>query len=128
MSRRGPERSRRLSPSDVNVLATVPESITPQQLEQLAGQLTLPNTGRVPVEFARFAERGIEAADGATLSTIAAQNGIELDALVRLNPGLASKPIDGGTPVVLSRGIQPAQIALLSPAVPDTLILRNLPT
>ena len=68
--------------SDVNTLATVAELITPEELENLDDQLSLPGSGRVPVSFARRV------------------------------PG----------------GLIPAQIALLSPAVRDTLILRNLPS
>jgi hypothetical protein len=78
--------------------------------------------------LARFDEaRHIVAAESETLTQIAASNGISLDELFRLNPDPTSAdPLPKGSGVVVFRGIRPAQLALLSPDVPDTLILKEV--
>jgi len=114
--------------SDVNGLMTVTESVTPEELRGLATRVTLPASGRVPVALARPADTTVQADASASLSSIAAEHGVDLETVVRLNPDLVGKPLTTGTKVTIGRGIRPAQIALLSPAVRDTLILRNLPT
>jgi hypothetical protein len=115
--------------SDIDTLDVVPESITLEGLGGLASELARPARDRVPVELARFQEDALEieadTTEG-TLAAVAARTGATLQTLVRLNPDLACKPLETGTRVVLRRGIRPAQIALLSASVPDTLILRNV--
>jgi hypothetical protein len=53
---------------------------------------------------------------------------VSVGSLVRLNPSLAGAAVEGGTQVTIGRGLKPAQIALLSPTLADTLILRNVPS
>ena len=82
-------------------------------------------------ELARFEESVHEVqgdADGTeTLTEIAALYGLTLEQLLRLNPGVAEAELTAGQLLVVGRGLRPAQLALLSPAVPDTLILKEIP-
>jgi hypothetical protein len=62
-----------------------------------------------------------------SLTLVAARNGISVAELLRLNPGLApAEPLPAGTRVVVFDGVRPAQLVLLSPAVPATLILKEV--
>ena len=63
---------------------------------------------------------------GDTLSMIAAANGLSLDELVVLNPGLTGADPDGRT-LVLARRFAPAQLAVLTDDVVETLRLRRIP-
>jgi len=47
--------------------------------------------------------------------------------LAALNPQLTSATLTAGMQLVAFRGIRPAQLALLSPDVPQTLLLRSIP-
>jgi hypothetical protein len=115
--------------SDVDTLDVVPEGITPEGLGDLASRLAKAPRDRIPVELARFQEDALDIdahTTERTLAAVAVRTGVMLQTLVRLNPDLAGKPLATGSRVVLRRGIRPAQIALLSASVPDTLILRNV--
>ncbi|HEY3005226.1 MAG TPA: putative baseplate assembly protein [Kribbellaceae bacterium] len=120
---------------DVDVFAGVPGSMTPAGLQKLASTLTTPN----PVVAARQASYEIEYHDvtppdggdtasyGESLTLVAARNGITVAELLRLNPGLPpAEPLPAGTRVVVFAGVRPAQLVLLSPAVPATLILKEV--
>jgi predicted phage baseplate assembly protein len=112
---------------DVDVFAGVAGSLTPAQLDTLGETLSRANPV-VPANLARFAEtRYTVEATTETLTRIAAANGISVAALLRLNPDLTSAdPLPRGRMVVVFRGIRPAQLVLLSPDVPDTLILKEV--
>jgi predicted phage baseplate assembly protein len=112
---------------DIDVFAGVEGSLTPADLDGLADRLSTPQAV-VPSRLGRFDEtRHIVAAESETLTQIAASNGISVDELFRLNPDLTSAdPLPMGSSVVVFRGIRPAQLALLSPDVPDTLILKEV--
>ncbi|WP_158891563.1 putative baseplate assembly protein [Amycolatopsis anabasis] len=112
---------------DVDVFAGVPGDITPARLAELAETLTEPRPV-VPARLATFDEtRYVVAPPDETLRAIAARNGITVTELLRLNPDITDAgPVPGGTSVLVFRGIRPAQLAVLSPAVPDTLILEEV--
>lgn len=112
---------------DIDVFAGVPAGLTPAQLDTLASTLTTPQSV-IPSRLARFCqERHVVRAATETLTQIAASHGITVEQLFRLNPDLTSAdPLPSGRSVVVFRGIRPAQLVLLSPDVPDTLILKEV--
>jgi predicted phage baseplate assembly protein len=113
--------------SDVDTLAGVPESITPQDLATLGATIGLPATGRIPARLARYEESTFEVDGvGMTLSDIAGRFSVSLASLVALNPQMAGTPLPIGSTVLVARGVRPAQIALLSRSLRDTLILREI--
>ncbi|KUO08454.1 putative baseplate assembly protein [Streptomyces sp. DSM 15324] len=120
---------------DVDVFAGVPGSMTPAGLRDLAATLTTANA-TVParpaahtVEYhdVRAPEGGDPASYRESLTSVAAQAGITVAELLRLNPGLPpAEPLPAGSRVVVFAGVRPAQLVLLSPAVPTTLILKEV--
>lgn len=113
---------------DVDVFTGVPASVTPEALIALAGQLDRPRTA-VPARPATYDEdvHVVTAPDGETLTRVAAQNGIALAELLRLNPDITdTQRLEKGRVVCVFRGIRPARLALLSPHVADTLILTEV--
>ncbi|GAA2261921.1 hypothetical protein GCM10010145_29580 [Streptomyces ruber] len=113
---------------DVDVFTGIPASATPEELTEL---LTRPGPPRpaVPARPAAYDERThtVRAADGETLSSVSARYGVPLDGLLRLNPDITdTRRLARGRSVVVFRGIRPARLALLSPAVADTLILTEV--
>ncbi|MEU4768762.1 putative baseplate assembly protein [Actinosynnema sp. NPDC023794] len=111
---------------DVDVFAGIPGSVTPVELDALAGSLSEPRTV-VPARQAVFDEtRYRVAAGGETLTAVAAKHGITVAELLRLNPDITTGDPLADRSVVVFRGVRPAQLALLSPAVPDTLILKEV--
>jgi hypothetical protein len=62
-----------------------------------------------------------------TLTSIAVLAGTTIEALAALNPALTSITLQPDTQVTVASGIQPAQLALFSPDVPQTLLLRSIP-
>lgn len=121
---------------DVDVFAGVPGSTTPAQLDGLAATLVA-NTV-VPAQLATYDVRKyvVGSAPGATgtgetVAAVASENGITVADLIALNPeqlaGLAPDDvIPNGWSLVVYRGIRPAQLVLLSPDLPDTLILKEI--
>ncbi|MFI6655747.1 putative baseplate assembly protein [Streptomyces sp. NPDC050523] len=113
---------------DVDVFTGVPASATP---EELAAVLTDPGPPRasVPAHPATYDEKihTVRAANGETLSEICRRYGIPLAELLRLNPDITdTRRLKKGRPVLVFRGIRPAQLALLSPRAADTLILTEV--
>ncbi|MGY4989697.1 putative baseplate assembly protein [Streptomyces nigrescens] len=114
---------------DVDAFTGVPASVTPSELARLADQFDGPPRSSVPARFATFDERvhEVTADGGETLTAIAARYGITLAALLRLNPDITdTRPLPKGRAVSVFRGIRPAQLALFSPQVADTLILTEV--
>jgi predicted phage baseplate assembly protein len=111
---------------DVDVFAGVPGSITPAGIDRVAEDLTEPRPA-VGARLATFDETSYEVRDEhETLTAIAAKHGISVAELLRLNPDITDvAPLEPGRSVVVFRGVRPAQLVLLSPAVPDTLILKE---
>ncbi|MGW7368331.1 putative baseplate assembly protein [Streptomyces sp. NPDC054841] len=113
---------------DVDVFTGVPASVTPSGLIGLAGSLAEPRT-TVPARAAEYDEdvHRVTADGGETLTQIAARYGIPLAELLRLNPDITdTRRLEKGRAVFVFRGIRPAQLALLSPHVTDTLILTEV--
>jgi hypothetical protein len=113
---------------DVDVLAGVPETITPAELADLSALLGLPPESRIPVAGARFERRTYTAQTGDTLTSVAAAHGVPLAELLRLNPKLRPADLSNleGRELVLTTGIRPAQLAILDPLIPDTLLLHEV--
>jgi predicted phage baseplate assembly protein len=110
---------------DVDVFTGVPGDITPAGLERLAERLETPRPV-VEAEGARYREQWyrVRKADGETLTEVAAAHGISVAELLRLNPDITGVArLARGRPVLVFRGVRPAQLAVLSPDLPDTLIL-----
>ncbi|MCO1577845.1 putative baseplate assembly protein [Crossiella sp. SN42] len=115
---------------DVDSFAGVPGSITPVGLQQLATDLARANAS-VPARLAQYTvdRYRVEPASGETetLTAVCAKHGISLAELLRLNPDLTdASPLKRGRVVVVFRGVRPAQLVLLSPTLPDTLILKEV--
>ncbi|MEY9860667.1 putative phage baseplate assembly protein [Catenulispora sp. GAS73] len=116
---------------DLQAFTGVPGSTTPLGLTSLFTNLADPSTS-VPSALAAFDEARhtvvTDPATGAaeTLSHIAAEYAISVEALLALNPGLRDVVLSIGDSIVVFRGIRPAQLVVLSDSVPDTLILREI--
>ncbi|WP_327321680.1 putative baseplate assembly protein [Streptomyces sp. NBC_01210] len=113
---------------DVDVFTGVPASVTADGLTGLAEALTEPRTA-VGARLAEYDEdvHRVTAEAGETLTEIAAGYGISLAELLRLNPDITdTRRLGKGRAVCVFRGIRPAQLALLSPHVADTLILTEV--
>jgi predicted phage baseplate assembly protein len=111
---------------DVETLAKVPESASPAELAALAQTLPPRPAPRLIAELARFEEQSHAVLAGETLAGIAGQHGLDLDELLRLNPELASATPAAGTELIVRRGLRPAQLLLLTPALADTLLLEEI--
>ncbi|MYU50911.1 MULTISPECIES: putative baseplate assembly protein [Streptomyces] len=123
---------------DVDAFTGVPASVTPEGLALLADRFTGPPATSVPSRLAAYDEQVYEvaadgpgappsAAGGETLTAIAAHHGISLAELLCLNPDVTdTRPPAPGRAVRVFRGIRPAQLALFSPRVADTLILTEV--
>lgn len=113
---------------DVDVFTGVPASVTPDELAGLADSLARPRTA-VGARLAAYDEdvHRVTADDGETLTQVAARCGISLAELLGLNPDITDvRRLEKGRAVFVFRGIRPAQLALLSPHVADTLILTEV--
>ena len=116
---------------DVDVFGALPATADPVQL--LTALLGLSGVAQViDVRPARFEQVpytvGTDPTGQAdTLTSIALRNGTTVAGLVALNPQLVSATLTAGTQLVVASGIRPAQLALLSPGVPQTLLLRSIP-
>ncbi|WSK72817.1 putative baseplate assembly protein [Streptomyces sp. NBC_01276] len=62
-----------------------------------------------------------------TLTSVAVRHGLRVEELVALNPGLRSPALEPGRRLVVSVSVRPAQLAVMTPDLPQTLILRRLP-
>jgi predicted phage baseplate assembly protein len=116
---------------ELQAFTGVPGSTTPLGLAALFTNIAKPATS-VPSALAAFDEtRHTVAVDPGTglvetLAEIAAEYALSVEALSALNPGLQDVILPLGDSVVVFRGIRPAQLVVLSDAVPDTLILREI--
>jgi hypothetical protein len=112
---------------DVTTFTGVSDSETPAGLQDLAATLTAP-VQVVPALPARFevTQYVVPGPGAETLTKVAAVNGITVAELLALNPDLTDvTPLQPGRSVVVFRGIRPAQLVMLSAAVPETLILTE---
>ncbi|MER6565681.1 putative baseplate assembly protein [Streptomyces sp. NPDC001093] len=112
---------------EVTAFTGVPGDLSPQGLERLGDRLAVPQdvVAAQPARHQVERHRVTGPADE-TLTDIAARYGISLVELLRLNPDLTgTQPLKPGSSVVVFRGIRPAQLAVISPDLPDTLILKE---
>ncbi|HEY4459242.1 MAG TPA: putative baseplate assembly protein [Pseudonocardiaceae bacterium] len=119
---------------DLDAFAGILGSITPDELNTVAAQL-IPNSV-VPAALAEYREDWYDVRDGDTLTSIVtdpanAQYGLTVEDLVRLNPWLPNaqlppEPSSDPLRLLLRHGITPAQLAVVSSAVPDSLILKEI--
>ncbi|MFE3106151.1 putative baseplate assembly protein [Kitasatospora indigofera] len=79
----------------------------------------------VPALPAGYRETRYTPAPGETAASVAAVNGLDEEQLARLNPG-GTSPAPGAA-LVVRRALRPAQLVLLDPALPETLVLRRIP-
>jgi predicted phage baseplate assembly protein len=113
---------------DITAFTGIPGNLTPAGLEHLADQLATPQPA-VQARLAHFSEERyrIERDGGESLTDIAARYGITVAELLRLNPGITdARLLPQGRSVVVFHGIRPAQLAVLAPELPDTLILKEV--
>ncbi|MEU2433211.1 putative baseplate assembly protein [Streptomyces sp. NPDC007861] len=110
---------------DVDLFTGVAASAAP---EELIGSPAAPRT-TVPARRAEYDEtvHRVRADAGETLTRIAARYGVPLAELLRLNPDITdTRRLERGRAVCVFRGVRPAQLALLSPELADTLILTEV--
>jgi hypothetical protein len=111
---------------DVDVFGHVPGDIDAADLVTLADRLT--GAARcVPARPAISAVRRYALGTWWTLTAVARRFGRTVEELVRLNPGVGTAELAGVTGLVVGRGVLPAQLAVLSADLPETLILRRIP-
>ncbi|MEU8348632.1 putative baseplate assembly protein [Streptomyces sp. NPDC048845] len=113
---------------DVDTFTGIPASVTPRQLAELGEGASGPRE-TVPARLAEYDEQvhRVTAAEGESLGAISAGYGVPLEELLRLNPDITdTRPLARGRTVCVFRGIRPAQLALFSPEVPDTLTLTEI--
>jgi len=119
----------------VRAAALLPGTADPVQL--LLALLSLTGDGQsvrqvITVQPARFEQDTVTVGTdptGApdTLTSIAVRNGTTIEGLAALNPALTTITLQPGMQVTVAGGIQPAQLAMFSPDVPQTLLLRSWP-
>jgi predicted phage baseplate assembly protein len=115
--------------ADVTAFTGIPDSITPEGLQGIAGVLSSPQE----VVQARLARHEVTSylvptaqRRGQTLSQVAAANGISVAELLGLNPWITGATLPPGTSVIVFRGVRPAQLVTLSAAAPDTFVLEEI--
>ena len=110
---------------DVDVFTGISSQVTPIDL-LTAGQHLQHADPCVPADLAAYRRRTHQVQDSDTLTSVAVLNGLTLDELVALNPDVRIR-LDPGSTLTLSSGIQPAQLAVLPPTLPEALTLRRIP-
>ncbi|WP_327417824.1 putative baseplate assembly protein [Streptomyces sp. NBC_01233] len=116
---------------DVDLFTGVPDDIGTAALTRLAGTLTAARPC-VPARPAGNRATRHDTADRDTLTSVARQYGLTVRRLLRLNPGIDQSVFRAGLKdsfpqLVVRRGLRPAQLAVLDPATPETLVLRRIP-
>lgn len=111
---------------DVDVFHGIPGSVTPVELLTLVDALNRADR-IVHARAARFTVDRVTLAPNETLSQLALRVGLTVEELCRLNPALTSPDLSGVGSLAVHRGIRPAEIVVLNPAVPETLTLRRIP-
>jgi predicted phage baseplate assembly protein len=111
---------------DVTAFGYVPGDMDPVELAAVIKKLRDVSRS-VPARRACYELRTHTTDTDETLTSVARAYGISVDDLLRLNLGLTSPGLHANQVLVVRRGISPAQLAILSPKVPETLILRRIP-
>lgn len=111
---------------DVDVFQGISGDVTPIQLATIVAGLA-GAAPCIPSAEAHFEEVVHTVTSKDTLTSIARQFGVTLDELAAANPALADADLSDVAEVVVFRGVKPAQLAVLSADVPETLTLRRIP-
>ncbi|MER5374278.1 putative baseplate assembly protein [Streptomyces sp. NPDC002553] len=116
---------------DVDLFTGVSDDIDTAALARLAGTLTVARPC-VPARPAGNRATLHDTADRDSLTSVARHYGLTVDRLLRLNPGIGQSALrgrlrDSFPQLVVRRGLRPAQLAVLDPATPETLVLRSIP-
>ncbi|MFC5148218.1 putative baseplate assembly protein [Streptomyces aureoversilis] len=112
---------------DVDVFGGIPDDIDTVGLTGLAEQLTRA-APCVPARAAAYRELRHTVAAGDSLTSVALRYGLSLGRLVTLNPTARPDALGQSAPqLVIDRGLRAAQLVVLDPAVPETLVLRRIP-
>ncbi|MFI1255296.1 putative baseplate assembly protein [Streptomyces netropsis] len=112
---------------DVDVFGGIPDDIDTVGLTGLAEQLTRA-APCVPALAAEYRELRHTVAAGDSLTSVALRYGLSLGRLVTLNPAASPDALGQTAPqLVIDRGLRAAQLVVLDPAVPETLVLRRIP-
>lgn len=116
---------------DVDVMHAVPETVTPAQLQTLATILVPPPPPRIQMHLASVRPLTHTVQTGEKLEIIANLYGLGfqgVDKLVEWNPGITGETtlVAGQLVIIDPPRLRPAQLALLSPTLPDTLILKEI--
>jgi hypothetical protein len=116
---------------DVDLFAGIADDIDTVGLAGLARDLTTVHAC-VPARAAGVRTTRHRTLAGDTLTSVATRNGLSVDELLRLNPGVGHDTLRGDLtralpePVV-RRALRPARLAVLDPSAPQTLVLRRIP-
>ncbi|MFE1872772.1 putative baseplate assembly protein [Streptomyces sp. NPDC059496] len=116
---------------DVDVFAGISATANPLALVRLASSLkeAASTVDALPARSAREKHTVGRDATAApdTLTSIALEHGVSVTELAALNPALRSVQLRKGRELTVFSGIRPAQLAVISPDLPETLILRRIP-
>ncbi|MFD4652629.1 putative baseplate assembly protein [Streptomyces sp. NPDC058441] len=108
---------------DVDAFGGVGDDVDAAGVIRFARELTAAPC--VPGHRAGYRETLYTPAPGETIASVAAANGVSEGQLALLNPdGVPQTP---GTAMVVRRALRPAQLVLLDPSLPETLVLRRIP-
>ncbi len=116
---------------DVDVFDGICGDISPLELVTIVDRLVtarscVPAARASYEEIVHTVETDPNTGNAEALTSIATRYGVTVDDLVRLNAGLRQAQLSEGDQIVVRRGIRPAQLALLSPDVKETLNLRRI--
>ncbi|MEU3660527.1 putative baseplate assembly protein [Streptomyces sp. NPDC032940] len=108
---------------DVDAFAGMGDDVDEAEIIRSARELTAAPC--VPGHPAGYRDTLHAPAPGETMASVAAANGLTEAQLALLNPdGFPRTP---GATMVVRRALRPAQLVLLDPALPETLVLRRIP-
>lgn len=111
---------------DVDVFAGISGDLGAAELATVVASLT-EAAACVPAQLARFVEQRHTVRGSDTLTIVAQRYGLTVAELLALNPTLTGVDLTTGDTLVVRRGIRPAQLVVLDPAIPETLTLRRIP-
>ncbi|MFD9460408.1 putative baseplate assembly protein [Streptomyces sp. NPDC060027] len=108
---------------DVDAFGGVGDDVDAAGVIRFAQELTAAPC--VPGHPAGYRDSLYTPAPGETTASVAAVNGLTEQQLALLNPdGISPDP---GSPMVVRRALRPAELVLLDPSLPETLVLRRIP-
>ncbi|MFD4715219.1 putative baseplate assembly protein [Streptomyces sp. NPDC058430] len=108
---------------DIDAFGGVGDDVDAAGVITIARELTAAPC--VPSLPAEYRDTLYTPAAGETAASVAAVNGLTEERLALLNPG-GTSPTPGSA-MVVRRALHPAQLVILDPALPETLVLRRIP-